>query len=312
MTLIEDLWLRILERPGSAGTFRLFDDAHPLDLYAGVDLEGRRVLMLVTDQPPPELPTDGVIEVGLTQRNDGRFNLVFRLGRPEYQEIFAQLCQDLVEASRDSDRQNGTGRLLLRLERWKKLLESGPRQGLSDEQLRGLFGELWFLRTVAIPLVGPLAAVHAWKGPLGAPQDFQLSNALVEIKTVLPGSHKVSISSAEQLEHGDTPLQLAVVIVDPTQGDSVVTVIEDLRRELAVPSAAATEFELRLAEVGYSERPEHAQSVFSVQGTKYYAVDEGFPSIVLSRLPPGVSGVAYDVDLLHCGPYRSEYIHVAR
>ncbi len=57
-------------------------------------------------------------------------------------------------------------------------------------QLRGLFGELWFLRTVAIPSVGSLAAVHAWKGPLGSPQDFQLLDGLVEIKTILPGGHK--------------------------------------------------------------------------------------------------------------------------
>jgi hypothetical protein len=229
MTSIEELWSRISGQLDSAGTFRLFDETHPLDLFAGVDLEGRRVLMLVADEAPPELPIAGIIEVGLTRRSDKRFNLVFRLGRPEYQELFGRLCQDLVETSRDSDKENGTERLLLRLERWRKLLESGPRQGLSEKQLRGLFGELWFLKSVAIPCVGPLAAVHAWKGPLGSPQDFQLFDGLIEVKTILPGSHRVAISSAEQLEHGDTPMQLAVFTVDATQGMSVVTLIEELR-----------------------------------------------------------------------------------
>jgi hypothetical protein len=310
MTSVEELWNDASMKPEPGGTFRLLDETHPLDLFAGFDLEGRRVLMLVTDHAPKSLPQAGIIEVILTQRGDSRFNLVFRLGRPEYQELFGQVCQDLVETSRDSSQEHGTEILLIRLDRWRKLLDSGPRQGLSEKQLRGLFGELWFLRTVAIPHVGQLAGVHAWKGPTGAPQDFQLFNGLVEVKTVLPGAHKVAISSAEQLEHGDAPLQLAVLTIDPTQGITLPALIDEIRGDLALSSALG-EFDLRLAEAGYSERPEHTETSFTVLNTRYYAVNDTFPLLVVSKLPLGVSRVTYDVDLLHCGPYRSKYSHDA-
>lgn len=310
MNSVKALWSALSAGPDSSGTFRRVDEDHPLDLFAGFDLDGGRVLMLVTDQAPPELPVPGLIEVSLTQRNDGRFNLLFRLGRPEYQELFGRLCQDLVESSRDSDPRNGTSVLLLRLDRWKRLLESGPLQGLSDLQLRGLFGELWFLRTVAIPLVYPLAAVQSWKGPLGAPQDFQLLDGLVEIKTILPGGHRVSISSAEQLEHGDAPMQLGVLVVDPTQGISVPTLINEIRLQLDSPSTM-TEFELRLAEVGYDSRPAYDRLQFTVTSERYYVVDESFPSLKVSTLPSGISNLTYDLDLLQCGSYRSQYTHVA-
>ena len=125
------------------------------------------------------------------------------------------------------------------------------------------------MRTVAIPSVGPVAAVHAWKGPLGAPQDFQLFDGLVEIKTTLPGSHKVTISSAEQLEHGDPPMQLAVYVVDPTQGTSVQTLIELIKAELNLPSVV-TELDLRLAEMGYTVRQEHDFGLFTILESRFF------------------------------------------
>lgn len=310
MKSIEDLWLEMSVGAGVSGTFRRFDETHSLDLFAGFDLDGRRVLMLVADNAPPELPEAGIIEVSLTRRGDGRYNLLFRLGRPEYQELFGRLCQDLIEISRDSHTEAGTAVLLLRLDRWKRLLEAGPRKGLSDLQLRGLFGELWFLKTAAIPSVGSLAAVHAWKGPLGAPQDFQLFDGLVEVKTVLPGAHRVSISSAEQLEHGAAPMQLGVFVIDPTGGVSVPSLIAEIKIELAL-STAVTEFDLRLAEMGYSVRQKHERVLFRIVEERFYKVDAAFPSLIVSTIPPGVSGVTYDIDLLQCGPYRSQYTHVA-
>lgn len=307
MTSIDDLWSRISQGPSATGVFRLFDEAHPLDLFAGIDDEGRRVLMLVTDEPPENLPVIGVIEVKLTQRTDGRFSLILRLARPEFHELFGRLCQDLVDTSRMSDRQNGTARLLLRLNRWRKLLEAGPNQGLNDRQLRGLFGELWFLKTVAIPLFGHLTAIHGWNGPLGYPQDFQLGSGLVEIKTILPGAHSVSISSADQLDGDTAPLHLCVLVLDESRGTSLLSVVAELRDEFGSVPTLSTEFDLRLAEMGYADRPEYGQRHLTVQGVRYYLVTDAFPRIVTSRLPVGLSRVTYDVDLLQCGPYRSEY-----
>lgn len=311
MNSIEELWSKISEQPTPAGAFRLFDDSHPLDLFAGIDPEGRRVLMLITDEAPQDLPAPGVIEVTLSQRGDGRFSLVFRLARSEFHELFGRLCQDLVETSRVSDKHNGTARLLLRLNRWRKLLEPGPSKGLSEEQLRGLFGELWFLKTVAIPQFGSLTAVFAWNGPLGAPQDFQLGDGLVEVKTLLPGAHTVSISSAEQLENGSTPLLLAAIVIDTSKGISPAALVADLRHQLEGEAVASAEFDLRLAEVGYSDRSESDHLQFTVQDIRYYPVKDPFPRITVSELPSGVSRVTYDLDLHKCGTYRSDFTYAA-
>ena len=309
MTSIDHVWSDISAHASSLGAFRLLDESHPLDLFAGIDHEGRRALMLVTDTQPREVPAAGVIEVTVTQRNDGLYALLVRLSRQELQEVFGRLCMDLVEGTRTSTKQNGTETLLKRLNRWRRLLEAGARQGLSNLELRGLFGELWFLWTVAIPVFGDAIAIQGWNGPLEAPHDFQLGEGLVEVKTILPGAHSVSIASADQLESGSIPLQLAVIVTDISRGVSVPELVETIRRGVEGSPIAATEFELRLAEAGYTNRDEYASLHFTALEIRYYPVGPEFPRITTSLLPPGISRVTYDLDLLKCGIPRSEYSH---
>jgi hypothetical protein len=311
MTLIETLWAAIAESSVSKGAFRLLDEAHPLDLYAGFDQDNCRVLMLVTQLPPEEIPATGAVEVTVNLRSDGNYAVLFRLARTELNELFGRLCQDLVDATRTAKKEDGAKALFQRLNRWRRLLEPG-RVGLSDSELRGLYGELWFLRTIAIPAYGAIDAINGWNGPRGAPQDFQLGSGLVEVKAILPGIHSVSISSAEQLENGASPLQLAVVSLHPSKELSLPGLIENIRQELEGSLGGLSEFELRLAEAGYADRPEYERIRFSVDQIRFYLVSEGFPRIMSSQIPSGISRLTYDLDLHKCGEYRSEYIHESR
>ena len=167
MTLIETLWVAIAGSPVSKGVFRLLDESHPLDLYAGLDQDNRRVLMLVTQLPPEELPPTGAVEVTVHLRRDGEYAVLFRLARTELNEIFGRLCQDLVDSTRAATKENGAAALFQRLNRWRRLLEPG-RVGLSDSELRGLYGELWFLWTMAIPVHGAVDAVNGIAAGLSA------------------------------------------------------------------------------------------------------------------------------------------------
>jgi hypothetical protein len=133
----------------------------------------------------------------------------------------------------------------------------------------------------------------------------------------------ISISSAEQLEHGDTPLQLAVVIIDTSKGMSAIELIAQFREELEETPGAAAEFDLRLAEVGYTDRAENSQLQFTVQSIRYCPVTETFPRIGTSGLPAGISRVTYELDLLNAerfganismqlDEYRNEFLEDIR
>src|SRR5688500_10582400 len=98
--------------------------------------------------------------------------------------------------------------LLARLVQWQSLLSRGLKRLLDDREIRGLIGELSFLRDELIPRFGP-PAVLFWQGPNGLPQDFALGSYLFEVKTHLAGdSPKVLISCPEQLWAENSTLHL--------------------------------------------------------------------------------------------------------
>ena len=63
MTRVEELWREIAAQSSRTGLFRRVDDNHPLDLYAGIDHQGKRVLLLVAHDTPLSLPPPGIVEV---------------------------------------------------------------------------------------------------------------------------------------------------------------------------------------------------------------------------------------------------------
>jgi hypothetical protein len=310
MTRVEQLWQEISSQSGRPGLFQRVDEDHPLDLYAGVDYQGKRVLMLVTEKAPPSLPPAGVVEITCNQRADREFAIILQLARQEYDEIFGRLCQDLVDATRDATPENGGDAILRRLSRWRKLLEVGQRTTLSETELRGLIGELWFLRSVALDRVGVDAAVKGWVGPLDAPQDFVLGETVVEIKTSSPGVQKVSISSLQQLDAGSAPLYLGVIWVAPADQNtadafSAAQLVRWLRDAVEASPVAGVEFELRLAEAGYADHEEYERIWYRVTQARYFQVRDDFPRLIREGAPAGMLEATYIIDLGACGVYES-------
>jgi len=311
MTRVEELWREIATQ-SRTGLFRRIDETHPLDLYAGVDHHGKRVLLLVTNDTPPILPPPGIVEVACNQRDDREWAIIVQLARPDFDELFGRLCQDLIESTRDATQEHGADALLRRLGRWRRLLEVGHRRTLSEAELRGLIGELWFLHTVALPRVGPDAAVKGWLGPLAAPHDFLLDGALVEIKTCVPGSDAVTIASLQQLDAAGEVLYLGVVRLAPatsTTPDAFTTaaLVTRIRQAIEASQTASTEFELRLAETGYADAEEYARSWYHISGVRYFHVCDDFPRLVPTGVPAGIREVTYAVDLRSCAGFERDF-----
>ncbi len=309
MTRVDDLWRDIAAQANRTGLFRRVDDSHPLDLYAGVDHHGKRVLLLVVRDAPPNLPSPGIVEIVCNQRGDAEWAIIVQLARADFDELFGRLCQDLIDGTRESTPATGGEALLRRLSRWRRLLEVGHRRTLSAIELRGLIGELWFLQTVALPRLGPQAAVQGWLGPLAAPHDFVVGDLVVEIKTCVPGSNDVMITSLEQLDGGIEPLYLGAVSLAPSTSSSADAftpsmLVTGIRESLESSQSALTEFDLRLAEAGYADGEEYARAWHHISGVRYFAVRGDFPRLIPSVVPTGVRDVNYVIDLRSCAAFE--------
>ena len=148
-------------------------------------------------------------------------------------EMFRALCMDLLSSSNDASDQAGALQLLVqRLIRWQRLLSKGGGKLLDEREVRGLMGELLFLRDRLLPQAGT-TAVDCWQGPEGLPQDFVYAGRLIEVKTYSAGSNpSVRIASAEQLSSGDVPLFLHVVCLVRQEGALCLPALVDEVRSL--------------------------------------------------------------------------------
>jgi hypothetical protein len=250
--------------------------------------------------------------VACNQREDGESAIILKLARREFDEVFGRLCQDLVDATRDTAPQLGAEALFRRLTRWRKLLEVGQRTTLSDTALRGLLGELWFLQYIAIPRLGIEAGVRGWVGPLDAPQDFLVNEFLFEIKTCVPGANRVTITSLQQLDTGNSPLYLGVVWLasaNPTVHNAFCAAhfVASIRNAIEANPTSSTEFALRLAEAGYTDCEEYEHAWYNVTQTRCFHVRDDFPRLIRGRSPVGVEDATYVIDLSACESFECQF-----
>ena len=224
--------------------------------------------------------------------------------------------RDLVEAAEQpGDEGVGVTRLLARLSDWQQLLRRLSPRGLSDEGQRGLWGELWTLREVVAPALGMRDAVNAWRGPMGSDQDFQMGTICMEVKT--SAAHdldRVPIASERQLE---VPEDVVLVLVGLSL-DTRVRHGETLPDMIRAVRAAAAEagclslLDDRLERCGYGVEDAnlYGETGYSVRSFEPFRVGAGFPRLVSTDLPVGVSDVRYRISLASCGPHRMSELNL--
>ena len=267
--------------------------------------DGRLALLVAfhrVENLPAEVPTLRGIDILVlsTERQ-----LQFVLESSGDWEMFHALCLDLLSASNSGGDEASALQLLLhRLLRWQRLLSKGGGRLLDEREVRGLIGELLFLRDRLLPVTG-IAAVDCWQGPLGQPQDFVYAGKLIAVKTYAAGSNPaLRISSAEQLSTGDVPLFLHLVcLVRQDLSLNLPGLVDELRSMLGETTPQRDAFEDRLLAMGYVDLPEYRAMSYAVTSTSDYQVRGGFPRLTVEQIPAGVTEVIYSIQLVEMRPF---------
>jgi hypothetical protein len=187
------------------------------------------------------------------------------------------------------------------IERWRRFLEK-HRENLGPEEVRGLIGELSMLERLAMR-IGARAALASWRSPFGSIRDFECPNVAVEVKTYMT-------STGASVRIND-PLQL-----EPESGIPLLLACQELARsseeKLTLPGHVARisrlfegdislkeDFDNALASAGYLTS--HAKLYidgYALGATNVFEVCDGFPRISAASIPPFVSRVHFDIEIL--------------
>lgn len=287
---------------------RRVDASHPHDFFWGLDAKGHKLLLFRFPRGifrQGEMPSLNGISLELEEEQ-----FIIRLTSSNDTEIFTSLCWSLIDRTRDIIVVGEVLEALIAyLFRWQRFLSKMSLGLLTNEERRGLFCELSFLKDQLIPKYGT-EAVNYWHGPLGFPQDFAVGLTLYEIKSHLSGSpQRIHISSADQLCNTSGVLFLTVykIGLSPAESSTALSLkqVVDAIRSL-LPASIRDIFEDKLYEQRYTDHPEYEKQHYVISEPDFFQVKEGFPRLVSNAIPQGVDKVQYAVELSACIPFRRE------
>lgn len=253
--------------------------------------------------------------IGVDLRNGdiaGKQRFVLTLAHHIDSDLFLGLCETLIASLKEvTDPATALAVALAHLKRWKAFLAGRNARLLSPEEVRGLLGELHVLRRLYQDTLPQAAAVDAWLGPDDSHQDFIFGDRAIEVKS-LSGRERstVRISSEDQLESTLPELFLLTQrlsdMPDADQALSLNGMVSLIERELSVVDAIE-QFGDKLAGMGYAILAEYDRPRFVVSGLQGYRVAEGFPRLIRSEVPTGITRVAYEIMLEAVAPFACDH-----
>ncbi len=237
--------------------------------------------------------------------------LVIQLLHPDSRDIFATLCENLIQSVIHLNTEKKISRTVInQLEKWKMLFDKSNSTGLTPEEQQGLFGELHFLQKFLTKSDTTFNSVlNSWVGNDKALRDFQSNTWAVEVKTTSTNNpQKVTINGERQLDEtllNNLFLFHLSVEISNGNGQTLCQKIFEIRKLLEENTPALSIFNAKLFEAGYLDKhePFYKDRFYQVRNEKFYKVENDFPRIKENELRKGISDVKYSIILAMCNEY---------
>lgn len=283
-------------------SFNRVDESHPLDLYIGTNELSRPTLFLITKIEPTPVSSSQMINISIGKRQDGQWGISFTLTDNKFDDLFGSFCKDIIESSRSIKNKNdGANYICNRYELWQQMMTKYNGELLSKPAIKGLIGELYFLKDYLFPIYGQKEALNSWIGPDKADQDFVLENLWYEVKSTVSGGNAITIASVEQLDMS-TRGELVIIYLDKTSSiDKSCINLNSIFKEIndsLEDENLKKKFSAILLNHNYFPRPEYNEPSFKLSAIERYIVDSKFPCIRRQNLPESVINTSYQLSIV--------------
>jgi len=297
MSNLIDRIKKLLEtRPNES--YQRYDAEHPFDIYLGTDQAGRKSLALVLDARREKITSTRTIEVQFFKRDDGKLMLCFSLVDDQLKDIFYKFCEDIIESTRLNNKDDGFAPAVDRWNTWIRFFSKSSLP-LSENEILGLIGEIYFLQNVMIEKYGNEIALDSYIGTDRAHKDFEVNDTWYEVKSIHNGVRAVKISSIEQLD-SSIPGNLEVITFD----QSTATYEGNITLNKLIAGFRDTldrkwqlQFDEKMRKASYLEDERYDEYNFLLVGIEEFTVGDDFPKLTKDSLPSGVTRASYEIDI---------------
>lgn len=243
--------------------------------------------------------------------------LVFKLLNFQHKDIFTILSEDLIASISEETNQKKLVQIILnRFEKWKSLFSKALGTGLTAEEQRGLYGELYLLRHILTKKEDLQGCVNSWVGPESENRDFQNGTWAIEVKTTHTNNHqKVQINNERQLDTKNLQnLFLYHISLEKRKnsGETLNTIVNSINSLLQFNIVTQNRFKNKLFEVGYFSKHQdmYEEIGYFIRQDLFYKIENDFPRIEEDELRDGVGDVRYSIIISQCSSYvvDTEYV----
>lgn len=289
-------------------SWKLVDESHPLKLYVGIDEEGRYALEYMGSfVHNKKVKSSKLIEINHYKMSKDKRSMVLSLTDTSCLREFCIFCNDLVDSTSKLSKfsKKGYETLCNLYFTWQKMFKSHS-EILSEHEIKGLIGELLFLKDEMFPLWGISNSISSWTGPDASKKDFSIENTWYEIKTIEYGKKTVGISSLEQLESLVDGVLVVYQLEKMSSGFNGIT-LNNLINEILHMVSLLPDKQLfidKLHKVGFSFSDVYDEYVYDKRELSKYRVNESFPKLVKNRVPQAIAKAAYEITLSEIIKYK--------
>lgn len=298
MIILNKLFNEILKECKDNFAFKRISPSHPLDLYLGYNEYGKKTLALIIEQVDLNFQSTKLIEVKITTRQDGKKAVRFSLIDDMETDIFYRFCEDIFESTKNVIPNESLKVINNRWNRWINMFKNPHLLIMGEKEIRGLIGELVFLRDFMFNRYSIEKSIESWMGPLGSHKDIEIENTWYEIKTCYQSSKSITISSIEQL---DSNINGYLCIVELENSNKYVLesitlnkLVEEITNMIA-DEKIKQEFIKKLTTTGYSYFEEYDNYVYFCKRINKYLVNDNFPRLKKQELPKEIATVSYEL-----------------
>jgi len=304
---------------------RRYSGAILSDIFVGLVIPGRIRCIVVSVDKSLQVDTslfstlkDVQVELATDNRAAAKNTVLFKLLNSEHTDVFSVLCEDLmISIVEITDERLLIQELFNRFDKWKSLFERITSQGLTSEEQRGLYAEMYLLRKYLLMGIWPYSSViKSWVGPNKEVKDFQYRNWAIEVKSSSGNSHQaVQISNERQLDASNLEyLFLFHLSLEKRKqsGESINQLIQSVQDVLVSDRTALVGYRNKLLEAGYFNHHSslYDETGYIIRDEVFYRVDRDFPRIEERDIRNGVGDVKYSIILSRCSDFITNKEHV--
>lgn len=279
-------------------SYKRINPNHPVNIYIGYNEKGNQSFAIISEKCNLDFESTRLIDVELKVRNDGDYVLSFNLLDDSLSDIFYQFISDIVDKAYNINDYSPIAFVIERWKKWINMFKNPKNIFLSENEVRGLLGELIYLEKCMFDKYGIDRSLESWIGSSLSHKDFEIDDTWYELKTIRENALTVTISSIEQLDSNEYG-ELVLVKLEPSNESISEPIklndyINKIRSCFSNDSQLKT-FNEKLDERKYFYAPEYDKYVYSIKSIDHYGVNEEFPRLKENDLPDSIARASYEL-----------------